>query len=44
MDQKLSKGQFNQIVENAYPSYVLKLNSICFKRCVGTKEDETPKG
>ncbi len=34
MDQKLSKASFNQLVEQAYPTYLLNLNKTCFTRCV----------
>ena len=34
MDQKLGKQQFRAVVEQAYPSYVLKLPQLCFKLCV----------
>lgn len=34
MDVKLSKPQFDSIVEGAYPTYLLKVNEQCFTRCV----------
>lgn len=34
MDQKLSQFAYNNLVEQAYPTLVLKLNQTCFKRCV----------
>lgn len=34
MDAKLSKEQFSQLIEQAYPTYVITLNQKCFTRCV----------
>jgi len=34
MDQKLSKAAYHQLIENAYPTFVITLNQKCFTRCV----------
>jgi hypothetical protein len=33
MDLNISKDSFNQMIQNAYPTYLLKLSQICFSRC-----------
>lgn len=34
MDQKLTKVAYHQLIENAYPTFVITLNQKCFTRCV----------
>ena len=34
MDKKLSKQAFDDLVEAAYPTYVVDLNQKCFTKCV----------
>ena len=33
MDQKLAPQQFKSVVENAYPTYLLKLTQTCYRKC-----------
>ena len=34
MDQQLSPHQFRQLVDSAYPTYLIDLNQKCFTTCV----------
>jgi len=48
MDKQLSPEAFNQLIEQAYPTYFLDLNQKCFTRCVriplgGSKKPPQPE-